>query len=187
MEAREIEKYLQELGAELKRRDIKKPIRILLIGGAYMILLANAPRTTDDIDFFWLEEDVFQQTFSQETFDAFNDCLQIIAEKYMLDPGWFNYFAQMLMFDEVLVPDGKLWKRFGPLHIYIPSKEYILALKITAGRDKDIEDCVILLPQTTIRTRRQAQQLLNRYILPEGQTKNAEQIAKSLARFFGET
>jgi hypothetical protein len=186
MEAYEIEKYLKELGAELKGRGIKETIRIMLIGGAYMLLLANSPRPTEDIDFLWLEEEVFQQTFSQKLFSILNDCLQVIADKYVLEPGWFNYFAQMLMFDEVVIPDGKLWKRFGPLHIYIPPKEYILALKITAGRDKDLDDCAILLPQTKVKTRRQAQQLLNRYILPEGQAKDAEQIAKSLDYLFGE-
>lgn len=43
MQAEDIEHYLAELGAELKNRGLKKPVRILLIGGAYMLLLANAP------------------------------------------------------------------------------------------------------------------------------------------------
>jgi hypothetical protein len=32
MEAEDIERYLAELGAELKNRGLKKPVRILLIG-----------------------------------------------------------------------------------------------------------------------------------------------------------
>jgi hypothetical protein len=68
-----------------------------------------------------------------------------------------NYLAQMPMYDEVVVPDGKLWKRFGPLHVYAPSRAYILARKIAAGRDKDLADCAILLSKTRIRTREQAQ------------------------------
>jgi hypothetical protein len=40
--------------------------------------------------------------------------------------------------------------------------EYMFALKILAGRDKDITDCRILLPQTHIRTRKQAQRALYR-------------------------
>ena len=56
LEAEDIERYLAELGAELKNRGLKKPVRILLIGGAYMLLLANAPRSTKDIDIFWLFE-----------------------------------------------------------------------------------------------------------------------------------
>ncbi len=89
------------------------------------------------------------------------------------------------MYDEVLVPDGKLWRRFGPLHVYAPTSEYILALKITAGRQKDLDDCAILLPNTKIRTRKQAQQLLDQYILPGGQQKYAESIENALNRLFG--
>lgn len=81
---------------------------------------------------------------------------------------------------------GKLWKRFGPLHVYALASEYILALKITAGRQKDLEDCAILLPRTKIRTREQAQQVLDRYILPEGRLKNAESIENALSQLFGE-
>ena len=86
----------------------------------------------------------------------------------------------MLMYDEVLVPDGKLWKRFGPLYVYAPEVEYILALKLTAGRQKDLEDCAILLAKTKLRTREHAQQLLDRYILPGGQQKNARCVSKTL-------
>lgn len=64
MEADDIERYLAELGAELKNRGIKKPVRILLIGGAYMLLLANSPRSTKDIDIFWLDEDGLQQVYT---------------------------------------------------------------------------------------------------------------------------
>ena len=43
MQAQEIEHYLAELGAALESQGISKPVRLLLIGGAYMMLLANAP------------------------------------------------------------------------------------------------------------------------------------------------
>src|SRR6266851_995309 len=43
MQAQEIEHYLAELGAALQSHGISKPVRLLLIGGAYMMLLANAP------------------------------------------------------------------------------------------------------------------------------------------------
>jgi hypothetical protein len=180
MEAEDIERYLAELGAELKNRGLKKPVRVLLIGGAYMLLLANAPRSTKDIDIFWLDEDGFQRAYA-----PLRESVQVITQKHDLAADWLNYLAQMLMYDEVTVPDGKLWKRFGPLHVYAPEVEYILALKITAGRQKDLEDCAILLPKTKIRTRKQAQQLLDRYILPGGQQRNAESIENALSQLFG--
>ncbi len=181
MQSQEIEHYLAELGAALQSQGINKPVRLLLIGGAYMMLLANAPRTTDDIDMFWVEEG---EDFQKARL-ALRDGVQTIASKYALPLNWFNYLTQMLIYDKIIMPRGKLWKRYGPLHVYAPPKEYILALKILAGRDQDLADCRILLPQTHIRTRQQAQRVLNRYILPEAQQDEAETIASSLDVLFG--
>ena len=64
MERDDIERYLAELGTELSSQGIKKPIRVMLIGCAYMLLIARAHRTTNDIDFFWLEEDALKRTFN---------------------------------------------------------------------------------------------------------------------------
>jgi hypothetical protein len=43
----------------------------------------------------------------------------------------------------------------------------------------------MLLPQTRIRTRKQAQRALDRYILPEAQQDEAETITSSLDVLFG--
>ncbi len=91
----------------------------------------------------------------------------------------------MLIYDKIIMPRSKLWKRYGPLHVYAPPKQYMVALKILAGRDKDIADCRILLPQTHIRTRKQAQRVLDRYILPDAQQEEAETIEYSLNVLFG--
>jgi hypothetical protein len=175
------EHYLAELGAAVESQGISKPVRLLLIGGAYMMLLANAPRTTDDIDICWLEEG---EDFHKARL-ALRDAVQAIASKHTLSPNWFNYLTQMLIYDKIIMPRGKLWKRYGPLHVYAPPKEYILALKILAGRDQDLADCRLLLPQTRIRTRKQAQRVLDRYILPEAQQDEAETITSSLDVLFG--
>lgn len=136
--------------------------------------VGNAPRSTKDIDIFWLDEDGLQRAYA-----PLRESTRAIKQKHDLDADWLHYLAQMLMFDEVIMPDGKLWKRFGPLHVYAPASEYILALKITAGRQKDLADCVILLPKTKIRTREHAQQVLGRYILPEG-TRRMLKASKTL-------
>ena len=121
----------------------------------------------------------------QKARQALRDGVQAIASKYTLPPNWLNYLTQVLIYDKIIMPRGKLWKRYGPLHVYAPPKEYILALKILAGRDQDLADCRILLPQTRIRTRRQDQWVLDRYILPEAQQDEAETIASSLDVLFG--
>ena len=181
MQAQEIEHYLAELGVALQNQGIMKPIRLLLIGGAYMMLLANAPRTTDDVDIFWVEEGEDFQKARQ----ALRDAVQTIAGRYALPPNWLNYLTQMLIYDKITMPRGKLWRRYGPLHVYAPPREYMFALKILAGRDKDIADCRILLPQTHIRTRKQAQRALDRYLLPNAQQDDAATIQYALDVLFG--
>jgi hypothetical protein len=148
MKAEEIEDYLSQLGQELVNIGIEEPIHILMIGGAYMLLMRT------------------------------------VADRNELEIDWFNYMTHLLMYDQVVVPKGKLWKRFGPLCVNVPSREYILALKIIAGRDKDIEDSKILLQQAKIKTRQQAQQLFDRYIPPLTQQINAERIERSLKSLF---
>ncbi len=181
MKAEDIEKYLSQLGQELLKRGIQEPIHLLLIGGAYMLLHSDTPRNTDDIDIFWLEE----EEGLQRALRPLQEGVNAVAEANQIDPNWLNYMTQLLMYDLVIVPDGKLWKTYGPLHIYAPPQEYILALKIFAGREKDIEDCKILLQQGTITTRQQAQILLDRYILPDAQKNNPETIERSLDTLFG--
>ena len=181
MKAEDIENYLSQLGQELLKRGIQEPLHLLLIGGAYMLLLTNTARNTDDIDIFWLEE----EEGLQRALRPLQEGVNAVAAANQIDSNWLNYMTQLLMSDLVIVPDGILWKTYGPLYIYVPPQEYILALKILAGRDKDIEDCKILLQQIEIGTRQRAQILLDRYILPDAQQNNTETIARSLDILFG--
>lgn len=181
MNAEDIETYLTQLGQELLKRGLQEPVHLLLIGGAYMLLLTNTSRNTDDIDIFWLEE----EEGLQRALRPFHDAVNAVAVANQIDPDWLNYMTQLLLYDLVVVPEGNLWKTYGPLHIYTPPQEYILALKMFAGREKDIEDCRILLQQETITTRQQAQVLLDSYILPDAQQNNIETIEGSLNTLFG--
>lgn len=182
MKAEDIENYLSQLGRELVKRGIREPVHVLLIGGAYMLLLTNTSRNTDDVDIFWLEE----EEGLQRALRPLQESIATIAETNQISRNWLNYMTHLLMYDLVVIPSGNLWKTFGPLHIYTPPEEYILALKIFAGRDKDIEDCKVLLQQVKVDTLQQAQTLLDRYILPDAQQNNAEIIAKSLDLLFGQ-
>ena len=80
MQARDIERHLTQLGQELTDRGIQKPIRVLMIGGAYMLLLAKMQRSTDDVDILWLDEDdAFQRGI-----DELRESVQAVAESN----GW---------------------------------------------------------------------------------------------------
>ena len=89
--------------AALQSQGINQPVRLLLIGGAYTMLLANAPRNNDDIDMFWLEEG---EDFQKARL-ALRDGVQTIASKYALPLHWFNSLTHMLISDKMIMPRGK--------------------------------------------------------------------------------
>ena len=67
--------------------------------------------------------------------------------------------------------------------LYVPSSEYILALKLLAGRQKDQNDILALSQQLHIQTRAQAQQLLDRYI-PDKEVQQLNKVETVLVKFF---
>ena len=107
-----------------------------------------------------------------------------VASANNLDVDWFNDMTDLLLRDLVSIPTGKLWRKYGPLHVYVPPKDYILALKILAGREKDVEDCKVLLRQRKIKTQQQARRLVDRYIPPPTQAHNLDTIEKTLSVLF---
>jgi hypothetical protein len=50
MQTNDIEIYLAKLGQELHAQGVQQPVRILLVGGAFMLTQVGSRQTTDDID-----------------------------------------------------------------------------------------------------------------------------------------
>lgn len=50
MQAQDIEMYLADLGQELQDLGVEDPVRILMIGGAFMLTQLDNRSTTDDVD-----------------------------------------------------------------------------------------------------------------------------------------
>ena len=86
MKAEDIENYLSQLGQELAKQGIQEPIHLLLIGGAYMLLLASSPRNTDDIDIFWLEE----EEGLQRALRPLQEGVSAVAQVNQINPDWLN-------------------------------------------------------------------------------------------------
>jgi hypothetical protein len=78
---------------------------------------------------------------------------------------------------------GVLWRHYGMLEVYIPEAEYILALKLPAGRPKDRNDTQALCQRLKVRTRRQAQQVVDRYI-PNKQLQQLNNLDDTLNDVF---
>ena len=71
------------------------------------------------------------------------------------------------------------------IELYLPPKEYILALKLMAGRTKDASDIEALSLELQIQTSNQAQQLVDRY-MPDKQLQQLSDLEKTLHDFFPE-
>ena len=180
MQAQEIEQHLAELGQELLAQGTKQPVRILLIGGAFMLTQIHNRANTNDIDV--LLKDVDDSTTST-LYRTFKNAVRAVASKQNIPGSWLNDVIGDFIRDIGNVPEGTLWKTFYVLEVYIPPSDYILALKLLAGRQKDRNDIYALRQQLLIQTREQAQDLVDRYI-PNKQVQQMNNLDVTLRTFF---
>jgi hypothetical protein len=180
MQKHEIEMYLAELGQELENLGVPHAIRILLIGGAFMLTQIGNRQATDDIDILLKDGGTITTSPLYQTFQT---AIRSIATKNHLKNNWINDIMGDFLQDTGLIPEGVLWRQYGNLEIFLPSKEYILALKLLAGRRKDVGDTQALCKDLQIQTREQAQKLVDLHI-PDKQIQQLYQIDRTLEVFF---
>lgn len=161
MQAEEIEAHLAELGQELQEMGLQRPIRILLVGGAFMLTQIRNRQATNDIDIVFKD---IKDTTTPWLYQTFKAAIRSVAMKNKIPTSWLNDVIGDFLRDLGNVPEGKLWRTYGKLEVYLPPEEYILALKLLANRPKDQEDILALIQRLKIQTREQAQQVLDRYI-----------------------
>jgi response regulator RpfG family c-di-GMP phosphodiesterase len=82
MQEQEIITFLSLMGDELQDAGITQPIRILLIGGAYMLTQIHNRATTQDIDVIVLTP----ATDSQE-YTIFKRIVQFVAQDQGINPA----------------------------------------------------------------------------------------------------
>jgi Nucleotidyltransferase of unknown function (DUF6036) len=180
MQAEDIETYLANLGQELQRMGQRHPVRILLVGGAFMLTQFHNRAATNDVDvLLW---DVDDPTTSA-LYQTFKTATRVVARRNRIPFSWINDVIGDFLRDASTVPQGTLWRSYGPLEVYIPPSDYILALKLLAGRTKDQDDIEALCQQLGIRTRQQAQQIVDRYI-PDKQVQQLNKLDKKLDAVF---
>lgn len=194
--AQEILAYLEALAHELTRLGVKQPYHILISGGAFM-LLQGQRRTTDDIDFATITPahqlqmgQVFRTTVQRRgevatrgSQGVFSQAVEAVAEAYGLPEDWINDESAIYMYDDAPGADIYLWQSWASvLYVYLPTAEYVFALKVTAYRRKDREDCKMLLRSLGIQTPEQARALIDRYILPDAQA--FWEVEKKLKQLF---
>ncbi len=180
MQAQEIETYLAQLGQELAQRGVQQPVRILVIGGAFMLFQVKNRLATDDIDVVFKD---IEDTSISPLYQQCRTAVRAIATRNKLKGNWFNDMMADALRETDCVPEGTLWRTYGVLEVYLPPKEYILALKLMAGRQKDKNDIAALCQELRIQTREQAQNLVDLYN-PDKELQQLSGLDETLDEFF---
>ena len=180
MQAQDIEAHLADLGRELQNLGVECPVRILMIGGAFMLTQLRNRSTTDDVDV--LLKDVDDPTVSP-LYQTFETAVQAVASRNQISISWINDRIRDFIRNIGEVPEGVLWRTYAMLEVYIPPDEYILALKLMAGRQKDRGDILALCQQLHIQTREQAQQIVDRYV-PEKEVQQLSGLDDTISDIF---
>lgn len=180
MQAEDIEMYLTQLGQEFVIQGIQQPVRVLLIGGVFMLFQVHNRQATDDIDVIFKD---IEDTSISPLYQQCRAAIRTIALRNKLKGNWFNDMMADALRETGQVPEGVLWRTYGLLEVYIPPKEYILALKLMAGRQKDKNDILALCQELRIYTREQAQHLVDVYH-PDKESQQLSDLDDTLDEFF---
>ncbi|MBO0777892.1 MAG: hypothetical protein J2P37_03605 [Ktedonobacteraceae bacterium] len=180
MYARDIEHCFSLLGEELEALGVQITFRLLMIGGGFMLTQIGNRDTTKDVD---VRVQDFETLYYTHEYRIFKQAVRFVAQDNRLDPAWFSDNIGEFLAIAGPVPKGKLWRKFGRrLWVYVPPKDYILAHKLIAGRDKDEPDIEALAAKLRIKTRAQAQRIVNKYINED--TQQTYGVLEKINRFF---
>lgn len=180
MNAQDIVKMLSLVGDELQEMGLKQCVRILLVGGAYMVTQMYNRSATGDVDII-----VQQISQDSEEYRQLKAAATYVAQDLKITPAWLSDHMAQFFQSIGKVPDGRLWFSRGRLEVYVPNPDYILALKLISARDKDLEDIAALLHILGITRREQAEALLAVHLDRATREEYRQEIHISLASFFG--
>jgi hypothetical protein len=138
---------LTDLAGELERRGARG--EVLLVGGAAMVLAYDAARATRDVDA------VFEP--KQTVYEA----AAAVARRRGLADGWLNDAVKGFMHGDDA--NAARYLDLPGLRIDVASPEYLLAMKIFAGRAEiDADDIRLLYPLCGFTTAQQGLDLVER-------------------------
>ena len=197
--AKQVIVYLEDLARELIQLGIRVEYHFLFVGGAYM-LLQNNRRSTEDIDFALIASQrrprpnkAFRTTVQHGSIASrrsavpgaaiFKQAAATVAARYNLPVDWMNDEVAGYLYEDAPNVEVVFWRSFqNVLFVYLPTREYIFATKVAAYRRKDAKDIQVLIRELNIRTREEAQAIIDAVLLPEAQ--QFYEIPKKLKRLF---
>jgi hypothetical protein len=179
MQEQEIIHYLKLLGEELEALQVQQPIRLLMVGGAYMITQIGNRATTLDVDVV-----VYVDPYSQE-YLSFKNAVRFVASDMQIDLAWLSDNIGDFVSEIRNIPARQLWLKHGMLEVYLPDPQHVLALKLITGREKDRADIQALFQQLRIKNRKQAEKLLKKCLNKKLLDDCTEEVESTFAFFFG--
>src|SRR6185312_16875755 len=87
MKTQDIVSYLGELGQELQHLGLQQPIRILLVGGAYMLTQFHNRSATNDIDVLLKDID---DASSSSLYATFKTAVRTVSSRNQIPGNWIN-------------------------------------------------------------------------------------------------
>ncbi|MEO7022526.1 MAG: hypothetical protein ABI234_20420 [Ktedonobacteraceae bacterium] len=195
----QVEQYLEALAQELDALGVLTQYHLVITGGAYL-LLHQERKYTEDIDFALIAgarrpmpDQVFRTTVQREEVSSlrsrvpyaaeFKQGVANVAMDYRLPLDWMNDEAAEYYYEDAPEIDVAFWRAFGSiLFVYLPTADYVFATKVMAYRPKDQDDIKLLIQRLDIRTRDEAQEIIDRYVTPQGQ--QFYEVRKKIKRLF---
>jgi len=151
--ALEIEKSLQLLGTLLAGRN--QHYRIVIVGGAALILRGVVDRQTQDVDIiaYWTEEQGRRQLLpaGDPIPEPLQDVALVVAGELGLASDWLNAVVGS-QWRTVPPPDGMVerceWRRYEGLEVGIAGRLDLIAFKLfaTVDRPEHLADLLALAP-----------------------------------------
>lgn len=147
MTAGEIEQYLREINDELALQNVKG--EICLYGGAVMCLVFKARPATKDVDAVF------------EPVKFIRNAINKIAERHNLRQDWLNFAVKMFIVEH----EKRILFDFPHLKVFVPTADYLLAMKILAARadTEDIADIEFLLKELSLNKLSQITEIVRNY------------------------
>ena len=155
----------REIGARLKAEGLEG--RILLAGGASMCLVHSARESTEDVDALYEP----QNPITLHSFE--------VGEKYGWEPGWLNQGIKAFMDEDA---PSELFVSFPGLQVFTVVPEYLLAMKLKAGRPEssDFDDAALLLAKLGLKSAEEAISVFAKFFNDDASINRALLVLESI-------
>ncbi len=141
--------YFDIMNEKLIEKNVSAYINVY--GGAVMCLVFNSRDNTRDIDALFEPESTLKEIAAE------------IAQEYKLNDDWFNDEIKLFRPETA---QNRLFKSWSNLKLFVPSAEYMFALKCYSarfGKSKDIEDIRFLIKYLGISKFSQAINIIEKF------------------------